>query len=1678
MLEPPGRSHSWAPLFESLPTGVMLADAEGRYLEANAAASRILGYDRETLLASRLPEPRSQLLAADGSPLSPDDTPGALALRTGKAAPRQVLGVVGEDGDVLWLGLSAEPLPEGGVLVSFEDVTRQHLTENILAARARLSELAPSVSLEALLRATLDEAERLTGSCIGFFHFMEADQQTLTLQAWSTRTEDEFCMAVGKGLHYAVSQAGVWVDAVHARKPVIHNDYASLPHKRGMPEGHAQVLRELVVPVLRGERIMALLGVGNKPFPYGKRDLQTVQSLADLAWDIAERKRAEEALERSQAQFRRISENAKDLIYIYRLEPTPGFEWVSPSCLAMTGYTPEEHYADPMLGKRILHPDDAPKIPVLLAELKDPPETLRLRWVKKDGTVVWIEQVCSYIRDGAGKVVAVQGIARDVTSEVENQRALEESEARWITMVEQAGDGFELLDEEGRYLQVNQATCRDLGYSREELLGKTIIEVDPNLTLESFRAQFQSLIDHPAVTFETVHQRKDGTEFPVEVTVSVTQLGGQHRALTNVRDITDRKRTEKLLRATRDQLSLVLDSLDAHVAVLDGAGNIVTVNEPWRNFARENGITNPVGTVEQVNYLEVLACATLDSSGDIAAVRDGVEGVLKGTRATFTTEYPCNSPTELRWFRMHVMPLRSGQVGAVITHENITEEKLAKVAVEQAHEQLAFAQRAAQAGTWEWNLKDSTFTWSREMFELYGLDPDKDQADLETYRKVVHPDDWPVIEANMQRAVAEQSPFADNYRTILPDGQVRWIHAQGSFDRNAQGQASRVAGICVDHTRQKTAELALAASESQARAMLRTAQDGVWLADMQARFLEVNEAACRMLGYSAQELRGMCVSEIEADEDPQEVVRHAERIAMRGFDLFESRLRRKDGSTFPVEVSVTHLPDLDRLVVFVRDITKRKQAERSLEASQRFLAETERIGHVGGWEFDIDTQEQTWTEEVYRIHDLDSNFKPTLDRGLSFYDATSRPVIEDAVRRAMEHGKAFDLELGIITAKGNPRHVHVIGKVDLDRRKIFGFIQDISERKAIEAALLKSQVQIREALLFNEQLLASMPIGAAAYRGESGRCIMANEAIALAVGGTREGLLHQDFRDIESWKTSGILEVAERVIATGSEEQVEFHLHSTFGRECWLSCTFSTFSSAEGNNLLVLCADTTERKRAELALLQSERQYRSLFDTMNEGFALHEIISGEEGKPFDYRFLDVNPAFVAMTGLPRHQWVGRTVREILPGIEPRWIREYGQVVQTGIPVTFEEESRDLGRWYRVTAYRPAPRQFAALVTDITDTKRIEEERRLLEQQIARTQKMESLGSLAGGVAHDMNNVLGAIMGLASIHQEQAAEDSHLHKSMATILKACTRGRTLVKGLLGFARQGLEEVRVLDLNDVIREEVALLERTIPPSVRIETDLHPSLRRIHGDPAALSHVLMNVCVNALDAMPEGGSLSIRTRNEEGDRVSLEVVDTGCGMAQDVLEKALDPFFTTKGQGKGTGLGLSIVYGAMKAHHGQMELASTPGAGTRVVMRFPATTAEPGPDPSASRRFPEGHPMKVLVVDDDELIQHSLVELLQSMGHRPTLAATGEKALHLLAQGLAVNVVFLDLNMPGLGGVGTLPRLRAAYPELPVLITTGRADQQAMDLVARTSKTMLLPKPFSSEEIASHFRQLGLC
>jgi len=383
-----------------------------------------------------------------------------------------------------------------------------------------------------------------------------------------------------------------------------------------------------------------------------------------------------------------------------------------------------------------------------------------------------------------------------------------------------------------------------------------------------------------------------------------------------------------------------------------------------------------------------------------------------------------------------------------------------------------------------------------------------------------------------------------------------------------------------------------------------------------------------------------------------------------------------------------------------------------------------------------------------------------------------------------------------------------------------------------------------------------------------------------------------------------------------------------------------------------------------------------------------------------------------------------------------------------------------------------PTRSMGVFQDITELVESETERRSLANQLVLAQKMENLGVLAGGVAHDLNNVLAAILAIAQVQQQDSAGLG----GMAMVIQACERGGKLVKGLLAFSRQDVPEVRSLSLNDIVRDQAALLERTTLQKVTLVLDLERDLRHIRGDAAALSHCLMNLCVNAVDAMPGGGTLNLRTRNDK-KQVLLIVDDNGSGMSEEVLAKAYDPFFTTKPKGQGTGLGLSIVRQTVSAHGGTMKIETAIGQGTRVILGFPRACMESLAEPAVeSAEDNSTGNLRVMVVDDDELILMTMPPLLRSLGHEPTAVSSGQEALALLESGYRPDILVLDMNLPGLGGKEILPLVRCITPDLPILLVTGGADESVQQLLAENRKVSLLSKPFKMAQLGTALKALA--
>ena len=620
-----------------------------------------------------------------------------------------------------------------------------------------------------------------------------------------------------------------------------------------------------------------------------------------------------------------------------------------------------------------------------------------------------------------------------------------------------------------------------------------------------------------------------------------------------------------------------------------------------------------------------------------------------------------------------------------------------------------------------------------------------------------------------------------------------------------------------------------------------------------------------------------------------------------------------------------------------------------------------------------------------------------------------------------------------------------------------------------------------------------------------------------------------------------------------------------------------------------------ERHRIQAALHQSENNFRLLFESMTAGFALHEIIRDAAGNPSDYRFLQVNPAFERVTGRKAKDLVGRTVREVLPNIEPLWIERYGRVATTGESIQFEDFNRDLNRNYQVCAYSPKPEHFAVTIEDVTERHRTAESQKLLttaveqsaemivvtddtgviqyvnpaferttgyqlsevfgestrvlksgqqapaiyqllwqtikagqvwkgrlinrrkdgvlftvestispvrnpygkivryvavtrdityelmiEDQLRQVQKMDAVGRLAGGVAHDFNNMLTVITGYCGLLSLRVASNPDILRQVEQVQKAADRATGLTRQLLAFSRRQVLQPRVHNLNQVLQNMNGMLQRLIGEDIELQTRFASQPPNVKVDVGQIEQVIMNLAVNARDAMPSGGTLLLSTATvtrAEDSFLQAEkaatatsycvvgVHDTGVGMTDQVKAHLFEPFFTTKGPGKGVGLGLATSYGIIQQSHGHIRVTSNPGAGSTFWIYLPAIAEEVAPARAeAPAELPHAGSGTVLVVEDEPAVRELADVTLTQAGFQVLTAGNGIEGLQCLRQAKQVDLIITDVIMPLMGGPEMVNQLRRTHPHQKVMYMSGYTAEAISRCGELDPGIVLIEKPFT--------------
>jgi PAS domain S-box-containing protein len=656
---------------------------------------------------------------------------------------------------------------------------------------------------------------------------------------------------------------------------------------------------------------------------------------------------------------------------------------------------------------------------------------------------------------------------------------------------------------------------------------------------------------------------------------------------------------------------------------------------------------------------------------------------------------------------------------------------------------------------------------------------------------------------------------------------------------------------------------------------------------------------------------------------------------------------------------------------------------------------------------------------------------------------------------------------------------------------------DLRERLRRETGDLKDALR-RQRVLSSaiEAVREGVVITDAQLEGDGPRLLYVNDYFCELSGYTAQELSEQPFRFLlAEGKNDAVWRQLEVTLRFGEPFRAELVNLRRDGSEYVVSNHMSPVRNNEGvlTHLIFIQADITLEKAAELALRQSEERYRLLIEKMNEGF-----VATDEENRVDL----VNAKFVEMLGFSREEMRGHSLGNFVDQENRRKLEAQEARRRAGVAEPYElgweaQGGRKVDTIISPTSLHDSQGCFVgsfAVITDITERKKMEEERRRLEGRIQQAQRMESLAMLAGGVAHDFNNLLVGMLGHAGLALMDLPAHSSTRPLIHQIETAALRASELTKEMLAYSGKGKFLVEAIDLSVLVEEMAHLLKVSINKNAQLKFHFAKDLPTIEGDSTQIRQIVMNLITNASEAMDErSGSIIIKTGEmhadrsylrstymddglEERDYIYLEVSDSGVGMDVATCGKIFDPFFTTKFTGRG--LGLAAVLGIVRGHQGAIKVSSEVDHGTSFKVLFPATgerSARPPAEPKNNQFSFRGSGL-ILVVDDEEMVRGVAQLSLETVGYEVVTAEDGEAALEIFRrEGARIDAVLLDMTMPKMGGEEAFLEIRRLRPETRVILSSGFNEEESVDRFLGKGPDGFLQKPFQPQELIRAVRQL---
>ena len=1007
--------------------------------------------------------------------------------------------------------------------------------------------------------------------------------------------------------------------------------------------------------------------------------------------------------------------------------------------------------------------------------------------------------------------------------------------------------------------------------------------------------------------------------------------------------------------------------------------------------------------------------------------------------------------------------------------------------LQQQEANLRTTQRLLSLGTWEQNLDTGELTWSDNVYAMYGVDPKDFASGQKTFRALLHPDDREEMFARIAAyEAAPKSHFNFQHRIVRPDGNI--IHVRGVGELTTTKAGRVLSGVLRDVTAEVEASAQLAAAASIQRIAGRAARLGGWRVDIASESVEWSEetAAIHEVTADSQGKYHLSLNDaigFFAPEHRQELWQlfFACKTLGKSFDQAFQLITAKGNCIWGRVIGEPEYDDNGNICALrgaLQNITEQIEAQKKSDDLSTRLHQT------------LDSM-----SDAFFVLDRDYRFVYLNDRAAQLmqqdkgdlagqliadrFDAANLAPFIEQYRKAASSGTAVHF-----TTYSPALKTWFSVNAHPSDEGLAVYFRDVTEAKIRDEQLRLLETAVsrqNDILVITEANTIDAPDGP--------KIVYINDAFVRKTGFSREEVLGKTPRILQGKDTQrSELDRIRNALATVEPVRSELINYTKSGEPFWLELDIVPLANGSGkpSHFVAVQRDISERKAAEQTAKINEERFQLVARATNDVIWDWDLVNNrvwwnEALKTiFGYAPDDMEAGADSWSNrihLDDKERVLDSIHQVIAGNDSKWQHEYRFIHADDKAVAV------IDRGFVIRDTNGKAVRMVGSMQDIT-------ERLEMADRLRHSQKMEAMGQLTGGVAHDFNNLLTVILGNAELLAEQLTGQQQLRLLAEMTATAAERGAELTNRLLAFARRQALEPRLLDINRLVCDMETMLRRTLKENIDIEMVRAGGLWIAEVDPGQLESALLNLAINARDAMPEGGRLTIETANtmldddyasrhqevNPGQYVMMSVSDTGVGMAADTMTQAFDPFFTTKQVGKGSGLGLSMVYGFVKQSGGHAKIYSEPGEGTTVKLYFPRANASgemiPG---SAMEPMIAGGSEHILVVEDDDLVRDHVIALLKGLGYEVTSASSGAEALQILSDTHSIDLLFTDVIMTGINGRQLADKAQQLRPGLKTLFTSGYTENAIVHHGRLDPGVQLLSKPYRRQELAIKLRKL---